>query len=205
MLVIAAAMTMAVSVSFSIIAFPKIFDFWGFKSTCGAIFFPIGYTLSDAIGFFHGKKIARFSFTCAIILDICFSLGGILLFYIPGTPNKELEEIYSYLFLRHGIYLSLFAALGVYISQRLNLFLFFSNKVEKFPFPLRSSLSSFPADILVAFFALVPAFWGENSILTDLEFALNSAIVKCIMSVIYSFIVYTIILYFKDSEPNSVR
>lgn len=198
-LLVISAMTMAVFTSFSIVAFPKIFNFWGFKTTCGDFFFPITYTLTDMLAFFYGRKIATFVFVTSIVLDICFSLCGILLYYIPADPSFKHQAMYYYIFVSHGIELSTFAALGVYLSQKLNITLFFSKFLLAFSFPFRSTLSSVPSDFLVSIFAIAPALSADHSLHENMIFVGNSVITKCIISTIYAFIAYTIIRYLRSS------
>ena len=71
---IISCMLMSTAVNFSIIAYPKIFDIFGIKTTCGAFFFPLAYSISDYIGYEFGKNIARTAYVVSIGLDILFSL-----------------------------------------------------------------------------------------------------------------------------------
>lgn len=200
---IIAAMTMAVFTSFSIIAFPKIFNFWGFKTTCGDLFFPITYTISDLIAFFYGRKLATFVFKTSIILDILFSISGILLYYIPADISFKNQYMYYYIFVSHGIELSTFAALGVYLSQKLNLTLFFSRFLLAFSFPFRSTISSAPSDLLVSIFAIIPALHSDHSLNETFQFVVNSVITKCIISSIYAFIAYAIVKYVTSKNSTA--
>ena len=129
------SMLICTCINFSIVAFPKIFNFWGFETTCGSLFFPIGYALSDYIGLEHGKRTAFIVYVYAISLDILFSVFGMILYYLPSSPGFTQNYIYKPLFIQSGLSLSLFAALGVLISQQLNLTLFFSKKLKYFIFP----------------------------------------------------------------------
>lgn len=196
-------MTIGVITSFSIIAFPKIFNFWGFKTTCGDFFFPITYTLTDLIAFIYGRKLATTVFIYAICLDIVFSLCGILLYYIPPDPSFTHQHMYYFIFVQHGIQLSTFAALGVYLSQKLNITLFFSKILLAFSFPFRSTLSSLPSDFVVSIFAILPALSSDHNLHESMIFIINSVITKCIVSTIYAFIAYTIVRYIRSlSEPT---
>lgn len=163
-LIVISAMVMAVFTSFSIVAFPKIFNFWGFSTTCGDFFFPLTYTITDLIAFFFGRSLARYVFKVSICLDIIFSICGIILYYIPADPSFTQQQMYYYLFVTHGIELSTFATIGIYLSQQLNLTLFFSKVLKTFSFPFRSTLSSIPAEFLISLFAIIPTLYSEHSL-----------------------------------------
>ena len=97
--------------------------------------------------------------------------------------------------MKTGIYLSVLAAFSVVITQELNLLLFFSKKLKYFPFPARSIFSSLPADLVIAFFALLPLIFAHKntiSIFQAIEFIVNSALIKCVFSIIYSLAIYII-------------
>lgn len=164
----------------------RIVQIGGFRESLAIFFFPMVYSIADAITEKYGQEEAIFILISCYLASLFFSFTLMLSCYLPFPADFKNPQVYETLF-KKGPYVILVGLVSVGLSMLVNIRLMskLKLKMRNKHFIIRSIISSSIGELIVTCLAYPLIFMSMN--VNVIHLMLNAYLFKVVYSIFAAF------------------